>query len=377
VGDVETFLAERWARVPLLLPKADRRGWADLVSPADFDQIVTSMSLRLPFFRVVKDGKEIPSASYTRTLKHRSQDASGIIDPTAVTEHYRQGATIVLESLHRYWPPLTQFCRQLEIDLGHPVQVNAYLTPAGARGFARHTDLHDVFVLQTGGRKQWMVYAPDESEEEVGTPVIDTELGEGACFYIPEGWPHAANTNDVASAHLTVGILSRSRGVLFDEVVGLAREGDLSSERLPVRLGENEELVRAMIDEEIEELRLRLDKLDRDELVHRALRRLTTTGQEVMSGQLLQTSHLDRLRDVSRVRVRDKAVFRVWRMGEDVRLLLADRELRLPGFTEPALRAINDAEQLEVRDLAPHLDEASRLVLVRRLVREGLLEVLP
>jgi lysine-specific demethylase/histidyl-hydroxylase NO66 len=377
VGDVETFLAERWARVPLLLPKADRRGWVDLVSPADFDQIVTSMSLRLPFFRVVKDGKEIPSASYTRTLKHRSQDASGIIDPTAVTEHYRQGATIVLESLHRYWPPLTQFCRQLEIDLGHPVQVNAYLTPAGARGFARHTDSHDVFVLQTGGRKQWMVYAPDESEEEVGTPVIDTELGEGACFYIPEGWPHAANTNDVASAHLTVGILSRNRGVLFDEVVGLAREGDLSSERLPVRLGENEELVRAMIDEEIEELRLRLDKLDRDELVHRALRRLTTTGQEVMSGQLLQTSHLDRLRDVSRVRVRDKAVFRVWRMGEDVRLLLADRELRLPGFTEPALRAINDAEQLEVRDLAPHLDEASRLVLVRRLVREGLLEVLP
>jgi lysine-specific demethylase/histidyl-hydroxylase NO66 len=377
VGDVETFLAERWARVPLLLPKADRRGWVDLVSPADFDQIVTSMSLRLPFFRVVKDGKEIPSASYTRTLKHRSQDASGIIDPTAVTEHYRQGATIVLESLHRYWPPLTQFCRQLEIDLGHPVQVNAYLTPAGARGFARHTDSHDVFVLQTGGRKQWMVYAPDESEEEVGTPVIDTELGEGACFYIPEGWPHAANTNDVASAHLTVGILSRNRGVLFDEVVGLAREGDLSSERLPVRLGENEDLIRAMIDEEIEELRLRLDKLDRDELVHRALRRLTTTGQEVMSGQLLQTSHLDRLRDVSRVRVRDKAVFRVWRMGEDVRLLLADRELRLPGFTEPALRAINDAEQLEVRDLAPHLDEASRLVLVRRLVREGLLEVLP
>jgi bifunctional lysine-specific demethylase and histidyl-hydroxylase NO66 len=377
VGDVETFLAERWARVPLLLPKADRRGWADLVSPADFDQIVTSMSLRLPFFRVVKDGKEIPSASYTRTLKHRSQDASGIIDPTAVTEHYRQGATIVLESLHRYWPPLTQFCRQLEIDLGHPVQVNAYLTPAGARGFARHTDLHDVFVLQTGGRKQWMVYAPDESEEEVGTPVIDTELGEGACFYIPEGWPHAANTNDVASAHLTVGILSRSRGVLFDEVVGLAREGDLSSERLPVRLGENEELVRAMIDEEIEELRLRLDKLDRDELVHRALRRLSTTSQEVMSGQLLQTSHLDVLHDGSRVGVRDKALFRVWRMGEDVRLLLADRELRLPGFTEAALRAINDAEQLEVRDLAPHLDEASRLVLVRRLVREGLLEVLP
>jgi lysine-specific demethylase/histidyl-hydroxylase NO66 len=70
-------------------------------------------------------------------------------------------------------------------------------------------------------------------------------------------------------------------------------------------------------------------------------------------------------------------VFRMWRTAADVRVLLADRELRLPGFVEPALNAIRDAGQVAVADLDPYLDETSRLVLVRRLVREGLLEVVP
>jgi lysine-specific demethylase/histidyl-hydroxylase NO66 len=339
--------------------------------------MVTSMSLRLPFFRAVKDGKEMGPASYTRTVVHRSQQASGVIDPTSLLEHYRQGATIVLESLHRYWPRLTRFCRQLEMDLGHPVQVNAYLTPAGAQGFARHSDSHDVFVLQTGGLKRWMVYPPDDSDEEQREPVIQTELRPGDCLYIPEGWPHAASTNEVASAHLTVGILSRSRDVLVDEIIALARHNRTTSDRLPVRPAEDEAQLAMMIDEEIDELRVRLDKLDRDELLHRTLRRLATTRHEVMSGQFLQIDDLARIDDAARVRVKESAVFRIWQTGADVNLLLADRELRLPGFAEPALQAIREAEEFEVGDLAPFLDQGSRLVLVRRLVREGLLEVVP
>lgn len=331
------------------------------------------MALRLPFFRVVKDGKEVPPSSYTRALKHRSQDVPGLIDPSLVLEHYGRGATIVLESLHRYWGPLTRFSRQLEIDLGHPVQVNAYLTPPGARGFARHTDSHDVFVLQIGGRKRWMVYEPDASEAD-GT-FLDTELAEGDSFYIPEGWPHAATTNDLASAHLTVGILSQTRDVLADEIVALARKHEGPQERLPVRLGQDEDALRSMIHAEIEDLKLRLDKLDRDELMHRTLRRLLTTKHEVASGQLLQASKLASLDDHTRVRVKENAVFRVWRSHGEIAVLLADRELRLPGFTESAVRAIKEAGELEVSDLDPHLDEVSRLVLVSRLAREGLLEV--
>ena len=55
-------------------------------------------------------------------------------------------------------------------------------------------------------------------------------------------------------------------------------------------------------------------------------------------------------------------------------ILLGDRALDLPGWLEPALRHIVASDRFRPRDLAPEIgDLASRLVLIRRLVREGLL----
>ena len=44
------------------------------------------------------------------------------------------GHTVVLQGLHRLWPPLIDFAGALTTDLGHPVQVNAYVTPALVAG---------------------------------------------------------------------------------------------------------------------------------------------------------------------------------------------------------------------------------------------------
>ncbi len=59
--------------------------------------------------------------------------------------------------------------------------------------------------------------------------------------------------------------------------------------------------------------------------------------------------------------------------------LLGDRSLEMPVRLEPAMRQIArlvDDGVLTVRDLALHLpDAASRAVLVRRLVREGVLTI--
>jgi lysine-specific demethylase/histidyl-hydroxylase NO66 len=60
--------------------------------------------------------------------------------------------------------------------------------------------------------------------------------------------------------------------------------------------------------------------------------------------------------------------------GDRLTVLLGDRELTMPAALEPALRQVLAAGSFAVADLARHLDGPSRLVLVRRLVREGLLE---
>jgi hypothetical protein len=60
--------------------------------------------------------------------------------------------------------------------------------------------------------------------------------------------------------------------------------------------------------------------------------------------------------------------------GEDrLEVLLGDRVLEVPAWIRPALEEVRRRPELRPRDLP--LDEASRLVLARRLVREGLLRV--
>jgi hypothetical protein len=55
-------------------------------------------------------------------------------------------------------------------------------------------------------------------------------------------------------------------------------------------------------------------------------------------------------------------------------LELADRRLRLPPHTAPALQLLLSTEHVEVAAL-PGLDRDGRAVLTRRLVKEGLLEI--
>jgi hypothetical protein len=56
-------------------------------------------------------------------------------------------------------------------------------------------------------------------------------------------------------------------------------------------------------------------------------------------------------------------------------VLLADRELEMPAFAEGAMQEIARRDRFRVDDLDEFLDSEGSLVLARRLVREGLLEV--
>ena len=86
---------------------------------------------------------------------------------------FADGHTIVLQGLHRLWPPLIDFAGALTSDLGHPVQINAYITPSSSQGFSAHYDVHDVFVLQVAGEKRWRIHAPVVSDPRRDEPWTD------------------------------------------------------------------------------------------------------------------------------------------------------------------------------------------------------------
>ena len=159
VGDWHEFAHELFGRAPRLWRGIDARGYEDLLGIDDVDALVTGAGLRFPAVKVVRGGRKSGPADFTRSGMIGGVRVDDLVDPDAVAAAFAEGATIVLASLHRYRPALTRFCAGLEDALSHPVQVNAYVTPANARGLDLHWDTHDVFVLQCFGEKHWRVYA--------------------------------------------------------------------------------------------------------------------------------------------------------------------------------------------------------------------------
>ena len=373
-GDVDRFLVERWARRASVQRAADADGFDDLLTLDDVDRYLTTTALRTPFFRLVQAGEQIPESAYTRSGRAGSRDVAGIADPSAVASLFERGATIVLQGLHRWSEPVMRFNRSLELELGHACQANAYITPAGAQGLELHHDPHDVFVLQAFGRKRWEVHpAPREPDRSP----LDVEVAPGDTIYMPAGTPHAASAQATVSGHLTVGVhVTRWGDVLAGAWGAAAADPSLDSldEPLPAGWLHDPAGLAGELRHRIREVTGRMLAADAGELVaHRADRFLSARAQ-LARGSIAERAVPHEVDDFTVLMRRPGALCEIrWRDGSLV-VLLGDRRLQLPAWLEPAMRRVATREAFrlgELDDVVP--DAASRAVLARRLIREGLL----
>ena len=364
-GDAQTFTEKVWAHA-IHIHRSPDDAFVDLLSLDDVDHLLTSSGLRTPMVRLARDGAVLPGSDVTRTSRIGGVAVSGLVDPRKALARFDEGATVVLQALHRYWLPLAGLVAELEQQLGHPCQANAYLTPAGAQGFARHTDTHDVFVFQTYGEKLWEVVDDSGANEVVMRP--------GMSMYLPTGTPHSARAQADASLHVTVGINRVTwRDVLVRAVeAALGTEG---AEPLPAGYHRDRAAFARAIDQRLAMLRQRLAGTEGEERGAAETERFLTTRSAMLRGGLRDRVDLARLDDTTVLRRRPGSVLAVVRADQHLRVLLGDRELHVPDRLAPALAYVEEHARLTPSDLAGWLDEQSRLVLARRLVREGLLEV--
>ena len=368
VGDVERFLAASWGRAPHHHRSHD--GYADLLGLDDVDRIVTASGLRSPAFRLVRNGKTLPVGSYTRSARIGSRPVDDLAHPGRVFALFDDGATIVLQGLQRSWPPLARFCREIESALTHPVQANAYVTPPVAAGLQVHADAHDVFALQTVGRKQWVTYTGDD------VPELDLALEAGSCLYVPQGARHAARTMDQPSVHITIGV----RTVTWEQVLRRALDSALSAAlddighgSLPPGFANDPGALTSVVADRLAVVAKRVEALDAGNVAAAAGDRFRASRPPVLHGQLRQLLAVGHLDDGTAVVRRPGVDCGVTEGGGVVALHLGDRTVRLPDRVAPAVRWLVARERFTVGDLAPYLDEEGRRVLVSRLVREALL----
>jgi len=233
--DWDRFADRYWGQQPLLSPAADLPGGlTQLLSADSIDELVSERGLRTPFLRVARNGTTLADRAFTAP----GGVGAGISDQVSddrLVRLFADGSTLVLQALHRFWPPIIEFCQRLAGELGHPVQANAYITPPQNQGFSAHYDVHDVFVVQIDGEKQWQIHRPildsplrDQPwndrkaavQQQAQVPALmEARLRPGDCLYLPRGYLHAATALGGVSTHLTLGVHVWTRYAIAEQLM--------------------------------------------------------------------------------------------------------------------------------------------------------------
>ncbi len=390
-SSLDQFAAEHWGAVPALSTSRTVTGtgvypWApqsfdDLFSLEAADELLSVRGLRTPFLRVAKDGNVVPSSRFTRGGGVGATIADQV-DTEAVAKAYADGATLVFQGLHRTWEPLSEFTAQLVADLGHPVQVNAYLTPPAAQGFSAHYDTHDVFVVQVAGRKHWTIHEPvlllpstdepwDSRRAEVAARAqehahLDTELSPGDALYLPRGWLHAARSGAEPTLHLTFGVHPLTVRDVLRAAIDAHDDDPRLRASLPLGVDPDDSATFA-------------DSLTAAEAALRDVHVESATTGKALRAKLSRDTRPAPIRPIEQAaaraqvgpasRVRLRQHLRVQLTGND--LSLPDRTIPLPEGVSNAMEVLLTGASVSVIDLPG--DVAASLALVAQLLAEAVL----
>lgn len=375
--DKTQFLADHWECRPLTIQRGEPGYFGDLLSLTDIDHVLTANLLRNEDVQMTNAARDVKPDQYCYP--------NGVIDVARLYQEFADGSTIILPQLHGRLPKLADFCRGLELEFSTRFQTNIYLTPGGAQGFKRHYDGHDVFIMQIAGRKLWRLYdtpialplrgqgfKPDTFEPGAITAEFTLEPGDTA--YIPRGLMHDAESDDEMSLHITVGALVRTWHDLFIEALS-----GVSLNEVSLRNGLPTGFVRADFDRtqarvHFRELLAKIsDQIDFDSALDRFADEFVATRNPLLSNQLAQIASLPGLTTDSEITPRPNLLYHLEHTDDGIAIHCYGNTIALPAHAEvPAVAALQHGS-MTIRELPGTLDDEGKLVLVRRLVREGLL----
>lgn len=391
IGEVESFLAEDFAKRPRLLKFASSTAFADLFCLDDVDLLIAGQRIRPPALRLAKHGKAVDPQRYLSSAKIGSHEVRDFPDVGRLVAEIGNGATLVLQGLHRYWPALTQQCDAMSVALSHRGQANAYLTPANSVGLGRHYDTHDVFVLQLAGTKSWTVWEPiinyplasqswteisidEATEPPTSKTVCEAVLEPGDTLYVPRGFVHSARSLESTSLHLTLGVLAATWSDIARQGVNVASDVSESIRKaLPVGFAHDADAREVAIAAH-EQLAVG-QMVSLDQLIEEAARRFWRGRVVNQTGHLRDLLAVDSIYELTDVYRDPLTVLQLMCSSERATLRTMDREISFPARIVSTVRQLLDGQTWTAASLDSQLDIPSRIVLIKRFVREGIMRI--
>jgi len=375
----EEFFEKYFESQRLLVRRNRPDYFGDLLTLDDIDRILTTQEAKHREVSVVSAAEKIPASKYLY--------GDNSIRPDQLYKLHEAGATIILNQLQKRHPPLAELCAALELEFSAGFQTNIYVTPPAAQGFHPHFDTHDVLVLQIAGSKRWQLYDTplpltmkahgDYARQDDPGPVSEEfDLRAGDTLYVPRGLVHEAISTDETSVHVTVGIMGWTWfDVLLEAVESLAASDQAVRAALP-RSFAGPDYDRESFHKTFAELAGRLANVDPEALRDRFAQRFIDRRAPFLRNQMALLGQTGKLDADSIVGCRPYLAYLIDEDDDAVHLRFHRNELSFPLHAAEALRYALETPRFRIGDLPGNLDEPGKLVLVRRLIREGLLQPL-
>ena len=382
----EAFSRNYWESAHLVINRNSEPYFENILNEGDINTFLGRKDLYYPFVRLVKNGEEIQKSTY---LKNSVITGIDVIDTDKVFSLYNSGSTIIIQKAQLSIEKIAKFCEQLEHELNFSLSANLYITPKNSKGFNPHYDTHDVFILQISGKKYWHLYnsaitlplshqplSKIDSENYLDVDADSKiELSPGDLIYIPRGCVHNAFTKDSDSVHITLGAFPHKRIELFKKMLEKAETQIEFRKYLPTKLSAQAEreffienfktVIKAFIDDfSINEL---LSLFENNFLAER----FPNNKSRFLSNKNLNDIGLETL-----LITKENLSFKLdIQNNEYLSLRFFDKEMKFPIFIEPSLKSIINSSQIKIRDIGGFIDDESKIVLAKRLLLEGFLNI--
>jgi ribosomal protein L16 Arg81 hydroxylase len=390
--DPQRFLSEFWTREAVLLRAHERTfdrycGW-DAVNA-----ILNAGDCVFPEIKVSRRDDAVPADAFTT-------DAGGqrLVDPRAVVNLFRDGASFGITGADSHWPPLRSVVDGVHDALLESVHANIYCSPPDVQGFQCHYDLHEVFVLQIEGAKRWRVFRPlleapiegwrrEDAEEVLQTdPYIDVVLRNGDVLYVPRGHWHYAVAQDSISVHVTLGVTCRKGTTFLDWLAGelsreltwrrnipLMRAASIGGPSVrPVGFAEWSDAQRRSLVDKLSDVTL-FERFIKDTVAGMQPLHTVQMPLQGMAGPLA-VDRLEFVRPSGRQQVIEQ------NGASDVVISVAGSEIRLEGVNPAIVRRIFESESFTFADIKgcdPTVSDDEVSELLSEFIRAGLLLARP
>jgi ribosomal protein L16 Arg81 hydroxylase len=371
-----TFFENYYEQKVCLIKRQNKDYFKGLLNMNHIDEYMTNRTIQYPKIRMVNYTEDVKSDAYT--------NPNGAINVGNATKLFQEGATLVFSALHEQLENMKYLVDMVSKDYWQKLQTNIYLTPPHSQGFQAHYDTHDVFVLQTSGKKKWYIFENNERELPLKSQAFEVETYEpgkvvqefileaGDTLYIPRGVFHCAETLEDTSLHITMGLLAYTwSDLLVENIIHLSKEQVQLRQNVPFHLDS------ILNQEKIEKL-LNLIKAETYFQANekRFKNNLIQNQQPTLAGLLIQSAEINLINVDTILQTRQNILFLIRKSDKEIEITLLGNKVIFPLFTNDLVEfVISTKNSFALNDLPDVCDDNGKIAFAKRLIKEGLLQI--